>query len=90
MRHRPMGASGRRDRFVLCTKYEVPRDRADPNAAGKVLHLGLSDTPPWVAAQAATLAHCHGWGPANTPAPDGAWDSNRLMTTPASGERRTG
>jgi aryl-alcohol dehydrogenase-like predicted oxidoreductase len=105
--------AGRRDRFVLCTKYGVSRDRADPNAAGahrknlrlsletslrrlrtdyidvwylhlrdqltpveetmralddavtsgKVLHLGLSDTPAWVAAQAATLAHCHGWSP---------------------------
>ena len=103
--------AGRRDRFVLCTKYGVSRDRADPNAAGahrknlrlsldtslrrlrtdyidvwylhlwdqltpveetmralddavtsgKVLHLGLSDTPAWVAAQATTLAHCHGW-----------------------------
>jgi aryl-alcohol dehydrogenase-like predicted oxidoreductase len=105
--------AGRRDRFVLCTKYGVSRDRADPNAAGahrknlrlsletslrrlrtdyidvcylhlrdqltpveetmralddavtsgKVLYLGLSDTPAWVAAQAATLAHCHGWSP---------------------------
>jgi aryl-alcohol dehydrogenase-like predicted oxidoreductase len=105
--------AGRRDRFVLCTKYGVSRDRADPNAAGghrknlrlsletslrrlrtdyidvyylhlrdqltpveetmralddavtcgKVLHLGLSDTPAWVAAQATTLAHCHGWNP---------------------------
>ena len=105
--------AGRRDRFVLCTKYGVSRDRADPNAAGahrknlrlsletslrrlrtdyidvwylhlwdqltpveetmrvlddavtsgKVLHLGLSDTPAWVAAQATTLAHCHGWSP---------------------------
>jgi aryl-alcohol dehydrogenase-like predicted oxidoreductase len=105
--------AGRRDRFVLCTKYGVSRDRADPNAAGahrknlrlsletslrrlrtdyidvlylhlrdqltpveetmralddavasgKVLHLGLSDTPAWVAAQAATLARCRGWSP---------------------------
>jgi aryl-alcohol dehydrogenase-like predicted oxidoreductase len=105
--------AGRRDRFVLCTKYGVTRDQADPNAAGghrknlrlsletslrrlrtdyidvyylhlrdqltpvdetmralndavssgKVLHLGLSDTPAWVAAQAITLAHCHGWSP---------------------------
>jgi aryl-alcohol dehydrogenase-like predicted oxidoreductase len=105
--------AGRRGRFVLCTKYGVSRDRADPNAAGghrknlrlsletslrrlrtdyidvyylhlwdqltpveetmralddavasgKVLHPGLSDTPAWVAAQATTLAHCHGWSP---------------------------
>jgi aryl-alcohol dehydrogenase-like predicted oxidoreductase len=26
--------AGRRDRFVLCTKYGVSPDRADPNAAG--------------------------------------------------------
>jgi aryl-alcohol dehydrogenase-like predicted oxidoreductase len=105
--------AGRRDRFVLCTKYGVSRDRADPNAAGahrknlrlsletslrrlrtdyidvcylhlwdqltpaeemmrtfddavtsgKVLYLGLSDTPAWVAAQSTTLAHCRGWSP---------------------------
>jgi aryl-alcohol dehydrogenase-like predicted oxidoreductase len=105
--------AGRRDRFVLCTKYGVSRDRADVNAAGahrknlrlsletslrrlrtdyidvlylhlrdqltpveetmralddavaagKVLHVGLSDTPAWVAAQAATLAGCRGWSP---------------------------
>jgi aryl-alcohol dehydrogenase-like predicted oxidoreductase len=103
--------AGRRDQFVLCTKYGVSRDRADPNAAGahrknlrlsletslrrlgtdyidvwylhlrdrltpveetmralddaitsgKVLFIGLSDTPAWVAAQAATLAECCGW-----------------------------
>jgi aryl-alcohol dehydrogenase-like predicted oxidoreductase len=105
--------AGRRDRFVLCTKYGVSRDSADPNAAGAhrknlrlsletslrrlrteyidlyylhlrdqltpieetmralndavaaglVLHIGLSDTPAWVAAQATTLARCHGWSP---------------------------
>jgi aryl-alcohol dehydrogenase-like predicted oxidoreductase len=105
--------AGQRDRFVLCTKYGVSRDRADPNAAGghrknlrlsletslrrlrtdyidvyylhlrdqltpveetmralddavtsgKVLHVGLSDTPAWVAAHATTLAHCRGWIP---------------------------
>lgn len=105
--------AGRRDRFVLCTKYGVSRDRADPNAAGahrknlrlsldtsllrlrtdyidvyylhlrdrltpieetmralddavtagKVLHIGLSDTPAWVAAEATTMARCRGWVP---------------------------
>lgn len=105
--------AGRRDRFVLCTKYGVSRDRADPNtagahrknlrlsletslrrlrtdyidlyhlhlqdrltpveetmralddavAAGMVLHIGLSETPAWVAAQATTLARWHGWSP---------------------------
>ena len=31
--------------------------------AGKVLHIGLSDTPAWVAAQSNTLAQAHGWTP---------------------------
>jgi aryl-alcohol dehydrogenase-like predicted oxidoreductase len=104
---------GRRDRFVLATKYGVTRDRDDPNAAGghrknlrlsletslrrlrtdyldlyylhlwdrltpieetlhalddavragKILHIGLSDTPAWVATQADTIAHFRGWSP---------------------------
>jgi aryl-alcohol dehydrogenase-like predicted oxidoreductase len=32
----------------------------DAVSAGKVLYLGLSDTPAWVAAQASTLARCSG------------------------------
>ena len=105
--------AGRRDRFVLATKYGVSRDRTDPNAAGShrknlrlsletslrrlrtdyidlyyvhlhdhmtpieetmralddavragtVLHVGISDTPAWVAAQANTFARCHGLTP---------------------------
>jgi aryl-alcohol dehydrogenase-like predicted oxidoreductase len=105
--------AGRRDRFVLSTKYGVSRDRGDPNAAGahrknlrlsletslrrlrtdyidlyylhlwdhltpieetmralddavragEVLHLGISDTPAWVIAQANTLAQCRGSSP---------------------------
>jgi aryl-alcohol dehydrogenase-like predicted oxidoreductase len=105
--------AGRRDRFVLATKYGVSRDRHDPNAAGshrknlrlsletslrrlrtdyidlyyvhlwdhhtpieetmralddavrdgKVLHLGISDTPAWVVARANTLAECRGSTP---------------------------
>lgn len=105
--------TGRRDRFVLATKYGVSRDRTDPNAAGShrknlrlsletslrrlrtdyidlfyvhlwdqltpieetmralddavragtVLHLGISDTPAWVAAQANTFARAHGLTP---------------------------
>ena len=35
----------------------------DAVRAGKVLHVGLSDTPAWVAARAATLAQWHGWSP---------------------------
>jgi aryl-alcohol dehydrogenase-like predicted oxidoreductase len=99
---------GRRDRFVLATKYGVSRDPHDPNAAGshrknlrlsletslrrlrtdyidlyyvhlwdhltpieetmaalddavragKILLLGISDTPAWVVARANTLAEC--------------------------------
>lgn len=102
---------GRRDRFVLATKYTVTRDREDPNAAGnhrknlrlsletslrrlrtdyvdiywvhmwdrhtpaeetmralddqvragKILYVGISDTPAWLIAQANTLAAWHGW-----------------------------
>ena len=104
---------GRRDRFVLATKFTLPRDPADPNSggshrknlthtlerslrhlrtdyvdllwvhswdeytpveetmralddavrAGKVLHVGASNMPAWVVAQANTLAHHHGWTP---------------------------
>ena len=105
--------AGRRDRFVLATKYGVSRDQHDPNAAGNhrknlrlsletslrrlrtdyidlyyvhiwdhltpieetmralddavragnVLHVGLSDTPAWVAARANTLAGGATWSP---------------------------
>ena len=104
---------GRRDRFVVATKYTVSRDGADPNAAGnhrknlilsletslrrlrteyidlyyvhiwdrhtpveetmralddavragKVLYVGISDTPAWVIANANTLATWRGWTP---------------------------
>jgi aryl-alcohol dehydrogenase-like predicted oxidoreductase len=103
--------TGRRDRFVLATKYTVSRDRDDPNAAGnhrknlrlsletslrrlrtsyidiywvhmwdrhtppeetmralddevragKILYVGISDTPAWLIARANTLAQWHGW-----------------------------
>ena len=103
--------AGRRDRFVVATKYTVSRDREDPNAAGnhrknlrlsletslrrlrtsyidiywvhmwdrhtppeetmralddevragKILYVGISDTPAWVATRAHTLAQWHGW-----------------------------
>jgi len=102
---------GRRDQFVLATKYTVSRNRDDPNAAGnhrknlrlsletslrrlrtsyidiywvhmwdrhtpaeetmralddevragKILYLGISDTPAWLIARANTLAQWHGW-----------------------------
>jgi aryl-alcohol dehydrogenase-like predicted oxidoreductase len=105
--------AGRRESFVLGSKYTVSRDRADPNAAGnarknlrlsletslrrlqtdyldvywvhmwdqatpieetmralddavragKVLYVGISDTPAWVVARANTLAAWHDWSP---------------------------
>ncbi|MGX2996150.1 aldo/keto reductase [Streptomyces sp. JNUCC 64] len=104
---------GRRDRFVLTTKYSLSRDTTDPNAAGnhrknltlslersltrlrtdrldvywvhlwdrctpvdetmralddavragKILYVGISNTPAWVVAQANTLADWRGWTP---------------------------
>ncbi len=105
--------AGRRDRFVVATKYTVSRDPADPNgggnhrknlrlsletslrrlrtdhvdvywvhmwdrhtpveetmralddavSAGKVLYIGVSDTPAWVVSRANTLAEWRGWTP---------------------------
>ncbi|MEV4266626.1 aldo/keto reductase [Kribbella sp. NPDC049584] len=105
--------TGRRESFVLGTKYTVSSDRADPNAAGnhrknlrasletslrrlrtdyldlywvhmwdrhtpleetmralddavqagKVLYVGISDSPAWVVARANTLAQWRGWSP---------------------------
>jgi aryl-alcohol dehydrogenase-like predicted oxidoreductase len=105
--------AGRRDRFVVSTKYTVTRDPTDPNGggshrknlrlsletslqrlrtdyidlywvhmwdrhtpieetlaalhdvvrSGKVLHLGISDTPAWVIARANALAECRGQSP---------------------------
>ncbi|SHM96828.1 aldo/keto reductase [Actinacidiphila paucisporea] len=104
---------GRRDRFVLATKYTVSRDGGDPNAAGnhrknlalsletslrrlrtdyidlywvhlwdrhtpveetmralddavrggKILYVGISDTPAWVVSRANTLAQWRDWTP---------------------------
>jgi aryl-alcohol dehydrogenase-like predicted oxidoreductase len=104
---------GRRDRFVLATKYSLSVDKTDPNAGGnhrkslvrsleqslrrlrtdyvdvlwlhmrdattpieeavralddqvrlgKVLYVGISDSPAWVVAQANTLAELGGWSP---------------------------
>jgi aryl-alcohol dehydrogenase-like predicted oxidoreductase len=105
--------AGRRDRFVLATKYTLTRDGTDPNAAGghrknlrhsletslrrlrtdyldlywvhiwdrrtpleetmralddqiragKILYVGISDTPAWVVSRANTLAELRGWSP---------------------------
>lgn len=40
---------------------EVARAFDDLVSAGKVLHVGFSDTPAWVVAQAVTLADLRGW-----------------------------
>ena len=40
---------------------EVMRGLDDLVAAGKVLYIGISDTPAWVVAQANTLADLRGW-----------------------------
>ncbi len=42
---------------------EVMRALDDLVAAGKVLYVGISDTPAWVVAQANTLADLRGWTP---------------------------
>lgn len=104
---------GRRDRFVVMSKYTVSRDRDDPNGAGnhrknlrlslerslrrlrtdhldvcwvhvwdqhtpveetlralddeiragRILYIGISDTPAWVVSRANTLAEWRGWTP---------------------------
>jgi aryl-alcohol dehydrogenase-like predicted oxidoreductase len=103
--------AGRRDQFVLATKYTVSRDRDDPNGAGnhrknlrlsletslrrlrtdyldiywvhmwdrhtpieetmralddevragRILYVGVSDTPAWIVSQANTLADWRNW-----------------------------
>ena len=105
--------AGRRDSFVLGSKYTVSRNRADPNAAGnarknlrasletslrrlrtdhldlywvhmwdratpieetmralddavragKILYVGVSDTPAWVVSRANTMAVLRDWSP---------------------------
>jgi len=42
---------------------EVVRALDDLVTAGKVLYVGISDTPAWVVAQARTLAELRGWSP---------------------------
>jgi aryl-alcohol dehydrogenase-like predicted oxidoreductase len=42
---------------------EVVRALDDLVASGKVLYVGISDTPAWVVSRAVTLAHQHGWSP---------------------------
>jgi aryl-alcohol dehydrogenase-like predicted oxidoreductase len=42
---------------------EVMRALDDLVRSGKVLHVGISDTPAWVVAQANTLAALRGWSP---------------------------
>jgi aryl-alcohol dehydrogenase-like predicted oxidoreductase len=42
---------------------EVMRAFDDLVRAGKILYIGISDTPAWIVAQANTLAQFHGWTP---------------------------
>jgi aryl-alcohol dehydrogenase-like predicted oxidoreductase len=42
---------------------ELMRVLDDQVRAGKVLHVGISDTPAWVVARANTLADLRGWSP---------------------------
>ena len=47
----------------MTTVEEVMRGLDDMVRAGKVLYVGISDTPAWIVAQANTLAQFHGWSP---------------------------
>jgi aryl-alcohol dehydrogenase-like predicted oxidoreductase len=40
---------------------EVMRSLDDLVRQGKVLYIGISDTPAWIVAQANTMAQCHAW-----------------------------
>ncbi len=40
---------------------EIMRALDDMVRQGKILYIGISDTPAWIVAQANTLAQCHGW-----------------------------
>lgn len=42
---------------------EVMRGLEDLTRAGKILHVGASDTPAWMVSQATTLARLRGWNP---------------------------
>src|SRR5690349_14564462 len=45
----------------LTPREEIMRALDDQVRLGKVLYLGISDTPAWVTAQMQTLASAHGW-----------------------------
>jgi aryl-alcohol dehydrogenase-like predicted oxidoreductase len=40
---------------------EVMRALDDMVRQGKVLYIGISDTPAWIVSEANTIARCHGW-----------------------------
>ncbi|WP_164929295.1 aldo/keto reductase [Gloeobacter violaceus] len=42
---------------------EVMRSLDDAVRQGKVLYIGISDTPAWIVSRANTLAQCYGWTP---------------------------
>src|SRR5262244_3733163 len=57
---------GRRDRFVLCTKYGVTRDPSDPNAAGshaKNLRLSLETSLRRMRTDHIDVYYVHLWDP---------------------------
>ncbi|GAA2554146.1 hypothetical protein GCM10010435_25740 [Winogradskya consettensis] len=63
---------GRRDRFVLATKFardnltplpEPMRALDDQVRAGKLLHVAVSDWPAWEIARANTMAELRDWSP---------------------------
>jgi aryl-alcohol dehydrogenase-like predicted oxidoreductase len=47
----------------LTTVEEIMRALDDQVRAGKILYIGVSDTPAWIVAQANTLAALRGWSP---------------------------
>jgi aryl-alcohol dehydrogenase-like predicted oxidoreductase len=47
----------------LTPVHEVVRALDDLVSSGKVLYVGISDTPAWVVSQAVTVAHQYGWSP---------------------------
>ncbi len=42
---------------------EVMRALDDMVRQGKIMYIGISDTPAWIVSQANTLAQCYGWTP---------------------------
>ena len=70
---------------------EVVRALDDLVSSGKVLYVGISDTPAWVVARAVTLAEQYGWSPfVAVQAPVLARRPRRRARAAADGARRSG